>query len=134
MGIQISETYVRQLKMQIKNDCGKELALLQKDRVYYIQQLFFQRVGELEFQQKVLHEVIDNNKESNSDVVVRAVNVLHNITSSIYQEYVNLPIFSGFRFPPIPLEPEPLGPSSQRPQEPYPTDPEQNNKKKEPVL
>jgi aspartate/glutamate racemase len=121
MGVQITETYVRQLKMQIKNDCGEELALLQKDRVYYIQQLFFQRVAELEFQQKVLHEVIDGNKESNPDVVVRAVNVLHNITSSIYQEYVNLPIFSGFRFPPIPSEPEPLGPSPSKRPQPEPT-------------
>jgi hypothetical protein len=112
--------------MDLKHDYAKELQSLQKDRDHYVQCLFWDRVAELEYQQRVLHEVIDGNKQSNPDVVVRAVNVLHNITSSIYQEYSNLPAFSAFRFPILP-EPEPLGPS-----QPHPT--ELKEEDKEPIL
>jgi hypothetical protein len=120
LGVSISIDHIRHLKTDIKRDCARELQSLQNDRDYYVQCLFWDRVHELEYQQRVLHEIIDGNKQSNPDVVVRAVNVLHNISSSIFQEYSNLPALSSFRFPILP-EPEPLGPSSQRPQGPSST-------------
>jgi hypothetical protein len=132
LGVSISIDHIRHLKTDIKHDYARELQSLQKDKDSYMQCIFWNRVHELEYQQRVLHEVIDNNKESNPDVVVRAVNVLHEITSSIYQEYTNLPTFSTFRFP-ILQEPEPLGPSPLNPSQPRPTE-LNNHHDKEPIL
>jgi hypothetical protein len=130
--VDMSEDYLSHLRTDIKRDCARELQSLQKDRDYYIKSLFWDRVHELEYQQRVLHEVIDSNKQSNPDVVVRAVNVLHNISSSIFQEYANLPTVSAFRFPILPEpEPEPLGPSPINLSQPHPTE---LNRQKEPIL
>lgn len=128
LGVSITKDYIRHVRMDLKHDYAKELQSLQKDSDYYVQCLFWDRVHELEYQQRVLHEVIDKNKESNPDVVVRAVNVLHDISSSIFKEYTNLPTISTFRFPILP-EPEPLGPSPINPSQPHPTE-----VNKEPIL
>jgi hypothetical protein len=56
--------------------------------------MFFDRVDELQYQQKVLHEIIDNNKESSPDIVVRAVNALHAITINMNRLFQGLPVAS----------------------------------------
>jgi hypothetical protein len=132
LGVSITEEYVRRVRMDIRHDYTKELQLIRKDKDYYLQCLFSDRVAELEYQQRVLHEIIDNNKESNPDVVIRAVSVLHDISSSIFKEYTNLPTISAFRFPILP-EPEPLGPSPLNPSQPHPTE-LNNHHDKEPIL
>jgi hypothetical protein len=73
--------------------------LLQKDREYYLQRMFFDRVQELQYQQKVLHQLIDKNKDSSPDIVIRAVNVLHGITVSMNRLFQGLPV-STFYIPP----------------------------------
>lgn len=40
LGVPITNDYVRRLRMDIKHDYTKELQLLQKDREYYLEQLF----------------------------------------------------------------------------------------------
>ena len=92
LGVSISVDHIRHLKTDLKRDCAKELLLLQKDREYYLQRMFFDRVQELQYQQRVLHEVIDKNKESSPDVVIRAVNVLHGITVNMNRLFQGLPV------------------------------------------
>jgi transposase len=65
LGVSITNDYVRRIRMDLKHDYAKELQSLQKDRDLYIKCMFWDRVHELEYQQRVLHEVIDNNKQSN---------------------------------------------------------------------
>ena len=48
--VTISPDYVYHVKMQLKKDCSRELALLAKDRDYYLKNIFFDRVHELEAQ------------------------------------------------------------------------------------
>jgi hypothetical protein len=61
--------------MDLKHDSVRELQTLQKDRDYYLQRMFWDRLAELEYQQKVLHGVIDRNHD-NPDVTIKAVHEL----------------------------------------------------------
>jgi hypothetical protein len=131
LGVSITEEYVRHLRMNLKHDYASELKSLQMDRDAYIKCLFWDRVNELEYLSKVLHRIIDNN-DDNPDVQIKAANVLHNISSSIFTEYSNLPAISRYSFPiPAQPEPEPLGPSPLNPSQPHPTELDQNE---EPIL
>jgi hypothetical protein len=94
LGFSISVDHIKRLTANLKRDCARELLLLQKDREYYLQRMFFDRVDELQYQQKVLHEIIDNNKESSPDIVVRAVNALHAITINMNRLFQGLPVAS----------------------------------------
>jgi hypothetical protein len=91
LGVPISVDHIRHLKVDIKRDCAKELLSLQKDRDYYLQRMFFDRIAEFEYQQKVLHGVIDANK-NNPDVQIKAINALHNITVNMTRLYQSLPV------------------------------------------
>jgi hypothetical protein len=93
LGFSISEDHIRRVRMYIKQDCAKETLLLQKDVGYFLQRMFFDRVAELEYQQKVLHQVIDNDKnKDNPDVQIKAVNALHAITETMTRLYTSLPL------------------------------------------
>jgi hypothetical protein len=94
LGFSISVSYIKFVTANLKHDCARELSLLQKDGEYYLQRMFFDRVDELQYQQKVLHEIIDNNKESSPDIVVRAVNALHAITINMNRLFQGLPVAS----------------------------------------
>lgn len=52
---------------------------------------YLDRVDEFEYQQKVLHGVIDANKH-NPDVQIKAVNALHSITVNMTRLYQSLPV------------------------------------------
>ena len=52
--------------------------------------LFWDRLAELEYQQKVLNGVIDRNND-NPDVQIKAVHELHSITTNMAQLFINLP-------------------------------------------
>jgi hypothetical protein len=62
LGVSITEDYVRRLRMDLKHDGANELQSLQKDRDYYLKSIFWDRLSQLEYQQKVLHSVIDKNE------------------------------------------------------------------------
>jgi hypothetical protein len=40
----MSEDYLSHLKIDLKRDCAKELLSLQKDKDYYLQRMFFDRI------------------------------------------------------------------------------------------
>jgi hypothetical protein len=92
LGVSITDDYIRRLRMDLKRDCAKEMLLLQNDVGYYLQRMFFDRVDELQYQQRVLHEVIDKNKDSSPDIVIRAVSVSHGITVSLSRLFSVLPV------------------------------------------
>ena len=71
-----SEDHIRHVRMYIKQDSAMELSLLRKDRDYYLQRVFWDRLGELEYQQRVLHTVIDKNRD-NPEVQIKAVHPGH---------------------------------------------------------
>jgi hypothetical protein len=75
--VDLSYDYISSLRAKLKENCTKELRSLQQDRDHYLQKMFFDRVEELEYMQRVLHEVIDNNKDHMPETVIRAVSVLH---------------------------------------------------------
>jgi hypothetical protein len=52
--------------------------------------LFWDRLAELEYQQKVLNGLIDRNND-NPDVQIKAVHELHSITTNMAQLFINLP-------------------------------------------
>jgi hypothetical protein len=82
----------------LNRDNAKELQSLTKDRDYYLQRLFWDRLSELEYQQKVLHRIIDNNND-NADIQIKAVHDLRAITSDIAQLFANLPAASIMSIP-----------------------------------
>jgi hypothetical protein len=105
LGISITEDYVRRLRMDLKHDGANELQSLQKDRDYYLKSMFWDRLSELEYQQKVLHSVIDKN-EHNPGVQIKAVHELHSITVDINRAYQGLTVLSTYYIPtptPIPF-------------------------------
>jgi hypothetical protein len=91
--------------MDLKHDGANELQSLQKDRDYYLKSMFWDRLSELEYQQKVLHSVIDKN-EHNPEVQIKAVHELHSITVDINRAYQGLTVLSTYYIPtptPIPI-------------------------------
>jgi hypothetical protein len=98
LGISITEDYVRRLRMDLKHDGANELQSLQKDRDYYLKSMFWDRLSELEYQQKVLHSVIDKN-EHNPGVQIKAVHELHSITVDINRAYQGLTVLSTYYIP-----------------------------------
>ena len=102
LGFTISEDHIRRVRMYIKQDSAKELALLTKDRDYYLQRMFWDRLAELEYQQKVLHDVIDRNKD-NPDATIKAVHELSGITTDMAQQFINLPAANTLSIP-IPID------------------------------
>jgi hypothetical protein len=76
--------------MQIKRDCGKELDLLAKDRDYYLKNIFFDRVHELEAQQHVLWDIIENNRDK-PEIQIKAIHELRPLTIDLRNAYETLP-------------------------------------------
>jgi hypothetical protein len=93
-GLDITIDYLRHLKSDLKKDSEKELNLYQKDRFAYLNSIFFDRVEELKFMQKTLHEVIEN--EGDSETKIKAVNQLQSITSQLARYYGQLPQIASF--------------------------------------
>jgi hypothetical protein len=129
LGVSISIDHISHLKTHLKRDGVRELQSLQKDRDYYLQRMFWDRLAELEYQQKVLHGIIDRN-EHNSDAQIKAVHELRGITEDMAQLFINLPAASTMSIP-IPFDSnmkQRLEPEQKKPDWYYP----ENDK--EPVL
>ncbi len=90
MQITITQDYLRHVKLSIKNDRKQTFEELRKDRYLYINSIFFDRVEELRYMQKVLHQVIETN-EDDGDIQIKAVVQLQSITNQLESYYVALP-------------------------------------------
>ena len=63
MQITISQDYLKHVKSFIKKDAKQTFTNLRKDTDFYINSIFFDRVDELRYMQKILHEVIEANAD-----------------------------------------------------------------------
>lgn len=90
MQITISQDYLRHVKLSIKKDRKQTFEELRKDRYLFINSIFFDRVEELRYMQKVLHQVIETN-EDDGDIQIKAVVQLQSITARLESYYVALP-------------------------------------------
>jgi hypothetical protein len=88
--VTISPDYVYHVKMQLKRDSVKELSLLAKDRDYYLKNIFFDRVHELEAQQQVLWDIVKDNKDR-PEIQIKAIHELHALTINLINGFQNLP-------------------------------------------
>jgi hypothetical protein len=112
--VTISSDYVYHIKMQLKKDCGKELDLLQKDRDFYLKEVFTDRVRELEAQQRVLWDIIENNKDE-PEIQIKAVHELHAISVNLNKAYQSLPNLVTLQIPTLEQEQERAQSQSQEP-------------------
>jgi hypothetical protein len=90
MQITISQDYLRHVKLSIKKDRKQTFEELRKDRYLFINSIFFDRVEELRYMQKVLHQVIETN-EDDGDIQIKAVVQLQSITNQLESYYMALP-------------------------------------------
>lgn len=63
---------------------------LRKDIDLYINSLFFDRIDELRYMQRVLHEVIETNADD-GEIQIKAVTQLQTITNQLNQYFIQLP-------------------------------------------
>jgi hypothetical protein len=96
--VTISPDYVYHVKMQLKRDSVKELSLLAKDRDYYLKNMFFDRVHELEAQQQVLWDIVKDNKDR-PEIQIKAVHELHALTINLINGFQNLPEITMLQVP-----------------------------------
>ena len=92
LGVEISIDYLNHIKMELKQDSKKELDHLRKDRLSYMNHLFFERADELKNMQRVLWEIITNNQEDKPDVAIKSIAELHKLSNSLCQMYEMLPL------------------------------------------
>jgi hypothetical protein len=90
IGVDIGVDYIWHLRGDIKRDVKKTFEELRKDRNLYLNSIFFDRVDELRYMQKVLHEVIVTNTDD-GDIQIKAVNQLQSITNQPESYYMALP-------------------------------------------
>jgi hypothetical protein len=90
--IEIGPDYVKRIKTELKHDSQKELNHLRKNRLSYMNHLFFERIDEVKNMQRKLWEIITDNQEENPDVVIRSISELHKLSQSLCQMYEMLPL------------------------------------------
>lgn len=90
MQITISQDYLNHVKSSIRKDTKQTFTNLRKDIDLYINSIFFDRVDELRYMQKILHEVIETNTD-NGEIQIKAVAQLQNITNQLCGYYMQLP-------------------------------------------
>jgi hypothetical protein len=90
MHVTISEDYLRHVKYSIKKDTKQTFTNLRKDIDLYINSLFFDRIDELRYMQRVLHEVIETNADD-GEIQIKAVAQLQTITNQLNQYFIQLP-------------------------------------------
>ncbi len=90
MQITISQDYLKHMKSSIRKDTKQTFTNLRKDIDLYINSIFFDRVEELRYMQKILHEVIETNAD-NGEIQIKAVAQLQSITNQLENYYMALP-------------------------------------------
>jgi hypothetical protein len=89
--IEIGPDYIKHIKMELRQDSQKELSHLRKNRLSYMNHLFFDRIDEVKNMQRKLWEIITSNQEEKPDVAIRSISELHKLSQSLYQMYEMLP-------------------------------------------
>ena len=90
--IEIGPDYVKHIKMELRQDSQKELSHLRKNRLSYMNHLFFERIDEVKNMQRKLWEIITSNQEEKPDVAIRSISELHKLSQSLCQMYEMLPL------------------------------------------
>jgi hypothetical protein len=72
--------------------------IILKCRNYYLKKLFFDRVGELEEQQKVLWNIVNDNKDK-PEIRIKAIHELHALSVILKNAYESLPGLAGLEVP-----------------------------------
>jgi hypothetical protein len=90
--IEIGRDYVKHIKMELRQDSQKELNHLRKNRLSYMNHLFFERIDEVKNMQRKLWEIITSNQEEKPDVAIRCISELHKLSQSLCQMYEMLPL------------------------------------------
>jgi hypothetical protein len=92
LGVEITIDYLNHVKMELRQDSQKELCHLRKNRLSYMNHLFFERIDEVKNMQRKLWEIITSNQEEKPEVVVRSISELHKLSQSLCQMYEMLPL------------------------------------------
>jgi hypothetical protein len=61
--LEISQDYFNYMRASLKKNAEKNLKYLQKGRFVYIQNIFFDRLQEIEYMQKMLWEIVNDNQD-----------------------------------------------------------------------
>jgi hypothetical protein len=94
--ISISRRYYFLVKRRMTNDTHKQLAHFTKNKDAYLHE-FYQRILEIEFLQKKMWELYDNN-EKDPEFRLDCIKELRMLTMTLVDLYKILPGISGFEF------------------------------------
>ena len=93
--VSISERYYYQTKRKIAGDTNKQIAYFTKNKDAYLYE-FYQRILEIEYLQKKMWELYDNNDKPESQV--DCIKELRQLTMTLVTLYNILPGITGFEF------------------------------------
>jgi hypothetical protein len=94
--VSISRRYYFQIKGKIASETNKQLAYFTENKDAYIRE-FYQRISEIEFLQKKMWELYDNN-EKDPEFQLGCIKELRMLTMTLVDLYKILPGISGFEF------------------------------------
>jgi len=98
LGLVISEDYFNHMRASLKKCAEKNLKYLQKDRFVYIQNIFFDRIQELEYMQKMLWEIVNDNQDK-PNLQLRCISELRELQVLLTELYQNLPLVTKSHVP-----------------------------------
>jgi hypothetical protein len=90
--IEVGPDYVKHIKAELRQDSQNELNHLRKNRLSYMNHLFFERADELKNMQRKLWQIIIDNEADKPDVAIRSIAELHKLSNSLCQMYEMLPL------------------------------------------
>jgi hypothetical protein len=99
-GLEISQDYFNHMRASLKKSAEKNLKYLQKDSFVYIQNIFFDRIQELEYMQKMLWEIVNNNGDK-PNLQLSCLSELRELTVLLTNFYDKLPIVLSVHDSPI---------------------------------
>jgi hypothetical protein len=96
MHITISEDHLNHLRSDLKHDSIAAIDRLRKDQHAFVQACFWNRIDEIYELQRILYEVIDNERKKpeekrDNDIIINAVQNLHDISNNLFSLHTWLP-------------------------------------------
>jgi hypothetical protein len=88
------------MRTSLKKSAEKNLKYLQKDRFVYIQNIFFDRIQELEYMQKMVWEIVNDNQDK-PNLQLSCLSELRELTVLLTDFYDKLPIVLSVHDSPI---------------------------------
>jgi hypothetical protein len=99
-GLEISQDYFNHMRASLRKSAEKNLKYLQKDRFAYIQNIFFERIQEIEYMQKMLWEIVNDNQDK-PNLQLSCLSELRELTILLTNFYDKLPIVLSVHDSPI---------------------------------